>query len=79
MLLCKSTVRNKDKLDFAADNGVPVVSEKWLLACLEEGVKQDFESYELPREMPTLPLKPQSKTSSSKGLGKAKLPSKSDR
>lgn len=79
LLLCKSTVRNQDKLDFAADNGVPVVSEKWLLACLEHGVKENFEFYGLPRETPTIPLKRESKTSSIKGLGKAKLPSKSDR
>ncbi|TLD29605.1 putative vacuolar protein sorting-associated protein 16 [Venturia nashicola] len=79
LLLCKSTVRNQDKLDFAADNGVPVVSEKWLLACLKEGVKQSFESYELSQETPTVPLKRDSKKFSSKSLGKAKLPSKPDR
>lgn len=79
LLLCKSTVRNKDKLDFAAENGVPVVSEKWLLACLELGTKQDFKSYELERETPTVPVDYQPKTSSSKGLGRAKLPPKSER
>src|ERR1700712_4331845 len=79
LLLCKSTVRNKDKLDFAAENGVPVVSEKWLLACLELGAKQDFKTYELARETPTVPLDYQPKISSSKGLGKAKLPSRSER
>jgi hypothetical protein len=77
--LCKSTVRNKDKIDFAEEHGVPVVSEKWLLACLDSGVKQDFKDYELAKETPTVPLDYQLKTSSSKGLGKAKLPSKSER
>jgi len=79
LLLCKSTNRNKDKIDFATENGVPVVNEKWLLACLELGAKQAFESYELARETPTVPVDYQLKKSSSKGLGKAKLPSKSDR
>ncbi|QDS77286.1 hypothetical protein FKW77_004275 [Venturia effusa] len=79
LLLCKSTSRNKDKLEFAAENGVPVVSEQWLLACLEEGVKQDFGSYELSPETPILPMKHVPKASRSKVLGKAKLPSKSDR
>jgi hypothetical protein len=79
LLLCKSTVRNKEKLDFAAENGVPVVSEDWLWACLDLGVKQDFKAYELANETPTVPLHYVPKFSASKGLRKAKLPSKSKR
>jgi DNA replication regulator DPB11 len=79
LLLCKATHPNKEKLDFATENGVAVVTEQWLWASLEHGVKQEFKEYELGNETPTVAVDYQPQKSRSRSLGKGKLLVKPER
>jgi hypothetical protein len=55
VLLCNSATPNLDKITFATDNDIPTVTEEWLWACLEASSLQDFDSFPVQMETPTVP------------------------
>jgi twin BRCT domain len=47
VLVCRSPSANVQKLQFAAEHGIPAVSLGWVMDSIQHGEVQPFESYVL--------------------------------
>lgn len=54
ILIIRAATAGKEKLDFAAENGVVAVDEQWLYECIASGVKQKFGDFQIGNDTPTV-------------------------